>query len=164
MQAEGPAARDMPFAIVEGLGHRGTRLRDNGKKSGEPRPQGARPHPLVLPEAGGGSITDLMLNFLDRIPELGPRAMGIHQEILVPQVLAAQDVRPETLVARHEFLDPFDHKAPVHKFGVHDTQAPHGLGPTDGRPPDPMVFTFDPVVFLEKTGPVLVHHLVYSVP
>jgi hypothetical protein len=68
-----------------------------------------------------GPKPEKVFEFLDRIPKLRPRPMGIQQQILVPKVFVPDYIRPDLLLPSVEFPDPLRHETDVHDFCVDDT-------------------------------------------
>jgi hypothetical protein len=97
-----------------------------------------------------------VLKFLNGVPELGTRAMLVQHEILLPKVLALEDIRPKTLLPRVDPPDPFDQKTGIHEARVSNAHPPKALRRAHRRPPYPVILAFGTVGFPIEAGTVAV--------
>ena len=96
---------DDPIAPLQGLRHRGLRLKAYGENLRETLTESARANPPIQPESGGKSVPQdvfrpqakYILDLLEGSPELGTRSVSVRQEVFVAEVLTSQNVGPQTL-------------------------------------------------------------------
>ena len=98
-----------------------------------------------------------IFEFLDGVPKLGTRVVGVREKILMLKVLTADNVGPKALVLGVEPPDPFDHQTNVHEFHVHNAQAFEDSGFTHRLPAYPMVLASGSVSLPVETRAVLIH-------
>ena len=145
---KGAAEEQVPLIPPEILSHKRRRGRGDGKQGGEPHTQGYRGKPGIEPEAGAPAIArhesnapaNVMLNVLDRPPELRPLPALARQEGTAPEVFGFDKLQPEAPVLPQNTPDPFQHQGHVEAARVKDTYAPKLFGGANVRPLHHVVF------------------------